>query len=190
MDSAAALPAQARPVSHSAALATDYPSCGGVPQCIMAAAKPRVVVPGRLWEVHAGLPMEAFWCAHGPADVTLYNFAMPSTTWARQPTRKGKPLATVLRYHARFRTAADTLQLTEAGEAQHNDTIVWAETYACKGDGNCLKRRGKCSVKVHITATRKQAMDGLWSVAKVFGSKELEAMASLGGASGKAWSIS
>ena len=50
----------------------------------MAAAKPRVVVPGRLWEVHAGLPMEAFWCAHGPADVTLYNFAMPSTTGARQ----------------------------------------------------------------------------------------------------------
>ena len=134
MDSAAALPAQARPVSHSAALATDYPACGGVPQCIMAAAKPRVVVPGRLWEVHAGLPMEAFWCAHGPADATLYNFAMPSTTGARQPTRKGKPLATVLCCHARFRTAADTLQLTEAGKAQHNDTVVWAETYACKGD--------------------------------------------------------
>ena len=52
----------------------------------MAAAKPRVVVPGRLWEVHAGLPMEAFWCTHGPADVTLYNFAMPSTTGARQPS--------------------------------------------------------------------------------------------------------
>ena len=30
MDSAAALPAQARPVSHSAALATDYPACGSV----------------------------------------------------------------------------------------------------------------------------------------------------------------
>ena len=121
----------------------------------MAAAKPRVVVPGRLWEVHAGLPMEAFWCAHSPECVTLYNFNMPTGT--RQPTRKGKPLATVLCYHARSRTAAGTLQLTEAGEAQHNDTIVWAETYACKGDGNCLKRRGKCSVKVHITATRKQA---------------------------------
>ena len=148
-------------MSHSCALPADYPACG-VPQCIMAAAKPRVVVPGRLWEVHAGLPMEAFWCAHGPECVTLYNFNMPTGT--RQPPRKGKPLATVLCYHARFRTAADTLQLTEAGEAQHNDTTVWAETYACKGGGNCLKRRGKCSVKVHITATRKQAMDGLWSV--------------------------
>ena len=163
MDSAAALPAQARPVSHSGPLETDYPACG-VPQCIMAATKPRVVIPGRLWEVHAGLPMEAFWCAHGPAGVTLYNFAMPSTTGARQPTRKRKPLAMVKQHHARFRTAADTLQLTEAGQAQHDDTVVWAETYACKGDGNCLKRRGKCSVTVHITATRKQARDGLWSV--------------------------
>ena len=50
MDSAAALPAQARPVSHSGPLETDYPACG-VPQCIMAATKPRVVIPGRLWEV-------------------------------------------------------------------------------------------------------------------------------------------
>ena len=56
----------------------------------------------------------------------------------------------VKQHHARFRTAADTLQLTEAGQAQHDDTVVWAETYACKGDGNCLKRRGKCSVTVHI----------------------------------------
>ena len=142
MDSAAALPAQARPVSHSGPLETDYPACG-VPQCIMAATKPRVVVPGRLWEVHAGLPMEAFWCAHGPAGVTLYNFATPRG--ARQPTRKRKPLAMVKQHHARFRTAADTLQLTGAGQAQHDDTVVWAETYACKGDGNCLKRRGKCS---------------------------------------------
>ena len=143
MDSAAALPAQARPVSHSAALATDYPSCGGVPQCIMAAAKPRVVVPGRLWEVHAGLPMEAFWCAHGPADVTLYNFAMPSTTGARQPTRKGKPLATVLRYHARFRTAADTLQLTEAGEAQHNGTVVARRPRPPQGLRCCSRAPGQ-----------------------------------------------
>ena len=71
--------------------------------------------------------------------MTLYNFNRPKGR--RQPTRKGKPLATVLCYHARSRTAADTLQLTEAGEAQHNDTVVWAETHACKGDGNCLKRR-------------------------------------------------
>ena len=91
----------------------------------MAATKPRVVVPGRLWEVHAGLPMEAFWCAHGPAGVTLYNFATPRG--ARQPTRKRKPLAMVKQHHARFRTAADTLQLTGAGQAQHDDTVVWAE---------------------------------------------------------------
>ena len=87
--------------------------------------------------------MEAFWCAHGPAGVTLYNFATPRG--ARQPTRKRKPLAMVKQHHARFRTAADTLQLTGAGQAQHDDTVVWAETHACKGDGNCLKRRGKCS---------------------------------------------
>ena len=73
--------------------------------------------------------MEAFWCAHGPAGVTLYNFAMPSTTGARQPTRKRKPLAMVKQHHARFRTAADTLQLTGAGQAQHDDTVVWAETH-------------------------------------------------------------
>ena len=123
MDSAAALPAQARPVSHSGPLETDYPACG-VPQCIMAATKPRVVIPGRLWEVHAGLPMEAFWCAHGPAGVTLYNFAMPSTTGARQPTRKRKPLAMVKQHHTRFRTASDTPQLAGAGQAQHDDTVV------------------------------------------------------------------
>ena len=65
MDSAAALPAQARPVSHSAALATDYPACGGVPQCIMAAAKPRVVVPGRLWGEERGPPTYWSWCPPG-----------------------------------------------------------------------------------------------------------------------------
>ena len=55
MDSAEqALPAQARPVSQSGPLTSDYPACG-VPQCLIAAAKPRVVVPGSLWEVHAGL---------------------------------------------------------------------------------------------------------------------------------------
>ena len=99
----------------------------------MAAAKPRVVVPGRLWEVHAGLPMEAFWCAHGPECVTLYNFNMPTGT--RQPTRKGKPLATVLCYHARFRTAADTLQLTEAGEAKQSSWQVVGADAASRGHG-------------------------------------------------------
>ena len=63
-----ALPAQARPVSQSGPLTSDYPACG-VPQCLIAAAKPRVVVPGSLWEVHAGLAMEAFMCCHGPHEV-------------------------------------------------------------------------------------------------------------------------
>ena len=69
----------------------------------MAATKPRVVIPGRLWEVHAGLPMEAFWCADGPAGVTLYNFATPRG--ARQPTRKrkGRPAPAALIVDQTFR---------------------------------------------------------------------------------------
>ena len=53
-----ALSPQARPASESGPLPTDYPACG-VPQALMAQPKPLVMVPGKLWEVHAGLAMEA-----------------------------------------------------------------------------------------------------------------------------------
>ena len=44
-----------------------HPAWGGAPQCLAAATKPVEPAPG-LWEVHAGLPMEAFWCVSGPPE--------------------------------------------------------------------------------------------------------------------------
>ena len=72
-ENAPALPAEPRSVQESIALPTDYPARGGVPQCIAAAAKPVLLAPG-IWEVQAGLGMEAFWCIYGPEEVTKYNF--------------------------------------------------------------------------------------------------------------------
>ena len=165
MDSAEqALPAQARPVSQSGPLTSDYPACG-VPQCLIAAAKPRVVVPGSLWEVHAGLALEAFMCCHGPHEVTDYNFAAKAGKWhPKARTRKKVALATVKQYHTRHRTFADALELTGAGRAQSANATVWSGVYACRGDGNCLGGLGKCRMALHISATRKQAENGLWCV--------------------------
>ena len=68
-----ALSAEPRPVHESTSLPTDYPARGGVPQCLASATKPVELAPG-VWEVQAGLPMEAFWCTTGPPAVTQYNF--------------------------------------------------------------------------------------------------------------------
>ena len=76
MDTAAsgpALPAEPRPVHESAPLPSDYPAWRGVPQCLAAATEPMEIAPS-VWEVQAGLPMEAFWCTSGPPQVTQYNF--------------------------------------------------------------------------------------------------------------------
>ena len=53
-----ALSAEPRPVHESTSLPTDYPARGGVPQCLASATKPVELAPG-VWEVQAGLPMEA-----------------------------------------------------------------------------------------------------------------------------------
>ena len=169
-------------MSQSGPLETDYPACG-VPQCIMAATKPRVVVPGRLWEVHAGLPMEAFWCVNGPDEVTKYNFTPTKNGAGKAKTRKKAALAAVLQFHHLQRTAADTLALTGAGRAVPGDTCVWSATWACTGASNCLRQcggtgacvcscsgrcrphNGACSFRVHATATREQVERGVWLVA-------------------------
>ena len=161
MDSAEqALPAQARPVSQSGPLTSDYPACG-VPQCLIAAAKPRVVVPGSLWEVHAGLAMEAFMCCHGPHEVTHYNFAAKGGKWhPRARTRKKVALATVKQHHPRSRTFADALELTGAGQAQSANATVWSGVYACRGDGNCLGGLGKCRLSPMLSQSAAQARTG------------------------------
>ena len=111
-ENAPALPAEPRSAQESIALPTDYPARGGVPQCIAAAAKPVLLAPG-IWEVQAGLGMEAFWCIHGPEEVTKYNFRPANKRQGKARTRKKVPLAAVHQFHSLYRTAADTLTLTQ-----------------------------------------------------------------------------
>ena len=82
-----ALPAEPRPVHESAPLPSDYPAWGGVPQCLAAATEPVQIVPS-VWEVQAGLPMEAFWCTSGPPEVTQYNFTPAVRGKGKAKTRK------------------------------------------------------------------------------------------------------
>ena len=178
---ALALAAVPRGVQESGPLACDYPARGGVPQCLAAATKPIELAPG-IWEVQAGLPMEAFWCAHGPQAVTGYNFTPTAKGKGKAKMRRGAGLACIVQMHALGRTAADTLALTDAGRGVPGGTCVWSATWVCTGEGNCLrqcggegaceggctfnctKRRGRCSFQVHVTATREQVERGVWRV--------------------------
>ena len=131
----------------------------------MAAAKPRELVPGRVWEVPCGLPMEAFWCVHGPPQVTEYNFRVKNCGRGHARTSKKAALAALQQHHALSRTHADSLVLTSAGHRSRPGTVVWSSTYTCKGDGNCVgPGGGKCPVTVQVTATREQVLQGVWSV--------------------------
>ena len=69
----------ARPTHEGAALPTDYAGRGGVPPHLQSATLPKKI-GSCSWLVHAGAPMEAFWCFTGPADITGYNFL--DTRWA------------------------------------------------------------------------------------------------------------
>ena len=181
-DDAPALPAEPRPAHESTSLPTDYPAEGGVPQCLAVATKPVKLAQG-VWEVQAGLPMEAFWCVNGPDEVTKYNFTPANKGYGKAKTRKKAALAAVLQFHDLQRTAADTLALTDAGRAVPGDTCVWSATWACTGAGNCRRqcggagaclpscsgrcrpREGACSFRVLVTATREQVERGVWHVA-------------------------
>ena len=136
-----ALPAEPRPVHESASLPSDYPAWGGVPQCLAAATEPVQIVPS-VWEVQAGLPMEAFWCTSGPPEVTQYNFTPAKRGRGKAKTRKNAALAAVKHIHRSHGTAADTLALTDAGRAVASNTCVWAATWACTGAGNCRRQCG------------------------------------------------
>ena len=105
-----ALPSLARPASESGPLAADYPACG-VPQSLMAAAKPRELVPGRVWEVPCCLPMEAFWCVHGPPQVTEYNFRVKNCGRGHARTSKKAALAALQQHHALSRARARMRQV-------------------------------------------------------------------------------
>ena len=83
-DDAPALPAEPRPAHESTSLPTDYPAEGGVPQCLAVATKPVKLAQG-VWEVQAGLPMEAFWCVNGPDEVTKYNACPARATVKKAP---------------------------------------------------------------------------------------------------------
>ena len=168
-----ALPAEPRPVHESAPLPSDYPAWGGVPQCLAAATEPMEIAPS-VWEVQAGLPMEAFWCTSGPPQVTQYDFTPAVMGKGKAKTRKKAALAAVKQIHRSHETAADTLALTDAGRAVASNTCVWSATWACTGAGNCLRqcggegacvhdcghgcsaRNGACSFRVHVSATREQ----------------------------------
>ena len=82
-----------------------------MPQCLAAATKPVKLAQG-VWEVQAGLPMEAFWCVNGPDEVTKYNFTPANKGYGKAKTRKKAALVAVLQFHQLQRTAADTLALT------------------------------------------------------------------------------
>ena len=110
-----------------------------MPQCLAAATKPVKLAQG-VWEVQAGLPMEAFWCVNGPDEVTKYNFTPTKNGAGKAKTRKKAALAAVLQFHHLQRTAADTLALTGAGRAVPGDTCVWSATWACTGASNCLRQ--------------------------------------------------
>ena len=116
-----ALPAEPRPVHESASLPSDYPAWGGVPQCLAAATEPVELAP-TLWEVQAGLPMEAFWCTSGPPEVTQYNFTPALRGKGKAMTRKKAALVAVQQFHRFHETAADTLVLTGAGRAVASNT--------------------------------------------------------------------
>ena len=98
---ALALAAVPRGVQESGPLACDYPARGGVPQCLAAATKPIEKAPG-IWDVQAGLPMEAFWCAHGPQEVTGYNFTPTAKGKGKAKMRRGAGPACIVQVHALF----------------------------------------------------------------------------------------
>ena len=114
-DNAPALPTEPRPAHGSTSLPTDHPAEGGVPQCLAVATKPVKLAQG-VWEVQAGLPMEAFWCANGPDEVTKYNFTPAKQRYGKAKTRKKAALATVLQFHHLQQAAAGTLALAGAGD--------------------------------------------------------------------------
>ena len=58
-----------------------------MPQCLAVATKPVKLAQG-VWEVQAGLPMEAFWCVNGPDEVTKYNFTPANKGYGKAKTRK------------------------------------------------------------------------------------------------------
>ena len=128
-ENAPALPAEPRSVQESIALPTDYPARGGVPQCIAAAAKPVLLAPG-IWEVQAGLGMEAFWCIHGPEEVTKYNFRPANKRQGKARTRKKVALAVVHQFHSLYRTAAEVVSPGK-GVGAGQVRLGWSGTCSC-----------------------------------------------------------
>ena len=102
----------ARPTHEGAALPTDYAGRGGVPPHLQSATLPKKI-GSCSWLVHAGAPMEAFWCFTGPADITGYNFVA-----TRPSPKRLLEYATRTRHHplARAATHADGLELTGRGK--------------------------------------------------------------------------